>query len=131
MGADGVNPAPLAFEGIKTSHGYVRLAVYGEIDLSNAERLRKTLAAILDEPDLSRLDLDFGGLAFIDSQGITALIGALRRARTRRIHFGVVNAHGPVLRVLEIVGVDKLLITPASAPEPNPGASAAAGDDLS
>lgn len=113
MGADEVNPAPLAFEGIKSSHGYVRLAVYGEIDMSNAERLRETLAAILDEPDLRRLDLDVAGLAFIDSQGITVLIGALRQARTRRIQLGVVNAHGPVLRVLQITGVDQLLITPA------------------
>jgi anti-sigma B factor antagonist len=105
----GIKPAPLEFERLDAFRGYACLAISGEIDMSNCDRLHTLLVAILDEPGLERVELDLAALTFIDSRGVGVLVSAQRRAQARQIEFGVVNAHGLVLRVLQVLGVDKML----------------------
>jgi anti-anti-sigma factor len=104
-----IESAPLAFERLDAFLGYACLAISGEIDISNGDRLRSLLVAILNEPNLKQVELDLAGLTFIDSQGVGTLVSAQRQAQARQVEFGVVNAHGPVLRVLQVLGVDKVL----------------------
>jgi anti-anti-sigma factor len=92
-----------------TSLGQVCLAIAGEIDLSNVERLRETVNAILGTPGVAELVLDLGPLDFIDSLGVRTLVEAKGLADGQRIGFSVVNARDKVLRVLTILGVDRAL----------------------
>jgi anti-sigma B factor antagonist len=99
----------LEFERLDAFHEYACLAISGEIDMSNCDRLHMLLVAMLDEPGLERVELDLAALTFIDSRGVGVLVSAQRRAQARQVGFGLVNAHGLVLRVLQVLGVDKML----------------------
>jgi anti-anti-sigma factor len=107
--ANEIGPAPLELERSDEGHGRACLAVAGEIDISNLDRLREAIFAILAEPQVTGLTLDFGALDFIDSSGVEILMQAKQMADRRGVGFCLVNAHGKVQRVLAILGVDKVL----------------------
>ena len=89
--------------------GHAVVAVSGELDLSTASELSRSLAEVLDHrPD--DITLDLAGLRFIDSSGLALLA---RTTKTLRDHQGtlrLVHPTPPVRRVLEIVGLDVLLV---------------------
>jgi anti-anti-sigma factor len=53
--------------------------------------------------------VDFASLDYIDSMGVSALITGMRLSQQRGTEFGVVNPRGEVLRVLQILGLDRAL----------------------
>jgi anti-sigma B factor antagonist len=85
--------------------GAVSLTVGGEMDMATAGGFAETVDAILAEPGLGRLVLDFGPLEFLDSSGVAALVIAERSARARNVTLTVVNCRYMVRRVLEITGL--------------------------
>ena len=90
-------------------HGEAVLAVNGELDMSTAPELSRSLAGVLDQHP-QRVTLEIGGLDFIDSTGLTLLV---RTSKELKAHDGALQlAHPtpPVRRVLEIVGLDGLLV---------------------
>jgi anti-sigma B factor antagonist len=112
-----VGPGTLGLDRSTDGHGQICLVVTGQIDISNVDRLREALTGILAEPDLTELVLDFGALEFIDSSGVGALVRAKQEADSRGANVTVTNAHGPVERVLTVLGVDEFL-TPTHQDEP-------------
>ncbi|GII24880.1 STAS domain-containing protein [Planosporangium mesophilum] len=100
---------PLALSRLNTDRGTVRLAASGEIDICNAGRLRATIETIVSEPATRRLTVDFADLNYIDSMGVSALIMGMRLSQHNGTEFGVVNPRGEVLRVLQILGLDRAL----------------------
>jgi stage II sporulation protein AA (anti-sigma F factor antagonist) len=111
--ARGLGPAPLRIERSDTGPGRVCLAMAGEVDLSNVERMRAVVTGILHEPGTAELLLDLDQLDFIDSLGVQAMIEARRLADTRQIRFFSINAQGKVLRVLTVLGVYTFLSSDA------------------
>jgi anti-sigma B factor antagonist len=104
-------PSPqLAIEGIHDAAGRTRLTITGEIDVATVEQLRQAIVDSFDRPDLTGLDLDFGTLQFIDSSGVRELVAAMRTADKRQVQLTVSNAGGLVLRVLQMVGLDTVLV---------------------
>ena len=90
-------------------HGEAVVAVTGELDMSTAPELSRSLAGVLDQHP-QRLTLELGGLEFIDSTGLTLLV---RTSKQLKAHEGALHlAHPtpPVRRVLEIVGLHGLLV---------------------
>ena len=64
------------------------------------------------------LDLwfDLSEVTFLDSSGMHALVAARDNAKARGARFVVICPYGPVLRVLQIAGLDRgLLIYPDRA----------------
>ncbi len=86
-----------------------RLLVAGAIDLATADRLRVVMEALLADPQITRLVVDFAEVTFLDAAGISALVAGYRAAEARGIVFALVNCPPGPLRVLEIVALDKLL----------------------
>jgi anti-sigma B factor antagonist len=82
----------------------VRLAVRGEIDLTSVEELERALAGAL-AGGATRVAVDLGGVSFIDSSGINALVAGYRRGQERGATMVVTNTPPPVRHVLELVGV--------------------------
>lgn len=80
----------------------------GEIDLTNADGLREALLAALDG-DAAGLVADLTGTTFLDSAGVTALVRASRRAADTGATFRLAVTAQPVLRVLSLVGIDRLI----------------------
>ncbi|MBE6469726.1 MAG: STAS domain-containing protein [Coriobacteriaceae bacterium] len=89
------NPAPETYTVI----------VAGEIDISNADKLRDAIDLALEQPT-EKVELDFAQVSYIDSTGIGVLVGAAHHAADHKRAFGVVNAQPNVLRVAQLLGVD-------------------------
>lgn len=84
------------------------VAAAGEIDLTNAEGLRDALLAALNE-GAAELVADLTLTTFLDSAGVTALVKASRRAAAADANFRLAVTAAPVLRVLSLVGIDRLI----------------------
>jgi anti-anti-sigma factor len=81
----------------------VRLAVAGELDLATAPLLADHLAAV-GAPGADVV-LDLAGLTFLDSSGVTLLLGAARRAARDGWALRVAGLPEHARRVLELCGV--------------------------
>ena len=81
------------------------IAVEGEIDISNASKLRDAIDLALEQPT-EAIQLDFEHVAYIDSTGVGVLVGAAHHAAERGRGFSVVNAQPGVMRVAQLLGVD-------------------------
>jgi anti-sigma B factor antagonist len=78
------------------------LAVVGEVDAHTAEALRTALAELGDDGDVS---VALGGVTFIDSSGLSVLIGA-HTALADHQHRLILESPGPiVLRLFELTGL--------------------------
>lgn len=82
------------------------IAVTGEVDISNADKLRDAIDLALEQPT-ERVELDFTQVSYIDSTGIGVLVGAAHHAMDHKKGFAVANAQPNVLRVAQLLGVDK------------------------
>ncbi|MCE6996143.1 STAS domain-containing protein [Saccharothrix sp. S26] len=86
------------------------IEVAGEIDLDSAPVLDAALTDALDRGSHRLYVVDLAEVEFIDSIGLSALLTAARHAQdtdgTLRV---VVDANRPVIRPLEITGLDDVL----------------------
>ena len=83
----------------------VILAASGEIHVSTAPELSERLnRAIAD--GRTRLVLDFSGVEFIDSTGLSVLLNALRRLTRSQGTLSLVCTNPTVLRLFEITRLD-------------------------
>jgi anti-anti-sigma factor len=90
---------------------YGRTAVVrlpAEIDLTIAGDVREELLSVLNQ-GADALIADMTGTTFCDSAGIAALIRAARRAAGSGAAMRLATVAPPVLRVLALLGVDRLI----------------------
>jgi anti-sigma B factor antagonist len=95
------------------------VSVTGEVDLMSSSKLRRELGRAIDES--GTIAVDFAGLTFIDSSGLSALVDAHRRARDAG---GVLILRHPtpmLRRLLDITRLETLLTI--DPPEPGPAES--------
>lgn len=91
------------------------VAITGEIDVSHASTLRRTLLAEIAEPGAA-VTVDLAGVTFLDSSGISVLIAGRNAATEAGVPYSVTGVTGRVAHVLTITGViDRL--TEGSRPE--------------
>ncbi len=82
------------------------LEVAGEVDISNADKLREAVDMALEQPT-EQVVLDFSDVAYIDSTGVGVLVGAAHRADDRGRAFSIEHAQPGVMRVAKLLGVDR------------------------
>ena len=82
------------------------MSVAGEVDISNVGALRDHIDLALEQPT-AKLTLDFANVSYIDSTGIGVLVGAAHHAAEHEKGFEVINAQPNVMRVAQLLGVDK------------------------
>nr|BFE50478.1 STAS domain-containing protein [Saccharothrix mutabilis subsp. capreolus] len=87
--------------------GALVLAVAGEVDLDSVEGLAAALTDAVDRGPCEVVVADLSTVTFLGSIGLTALLEATRRADAagRSLHL-VVDANRPVIRPIEITGLD-------------------------
>nr|MBO2502442.1 anti-sigma factor antagonist [Thermoanaerobacterales bacterium] len=91
----------------RSDHGVVaRLS--GDLDIVTAERITAELAALI-EAGHERVTLDVGGLGFVDSSGLGALVTVHRRAQAHDGSLVLRSVPPRVRRLLEITRLDELL----------------------
>jgi len=92
--------------------GVVEIVPHGEIDLETAPELRGAVDAAFaaEQPELIRIDLS--EVAFVDSVGISALVGSYHTANVRGTHLTVTAPSEFVYKQLYISGVVGLFGVP-------------------
>jgi anti-sigma B factor antagonist len=98
-------PPELALTESRIGHRLV-LAAEGEVDLASADQLRAALDAAA-QSGCAEIWLDLSELEFMDSTGITAIVKARESFDGRR--FALICPPGPILRVLEIAGIERAI----------------------
>lgn len=81
------------------------LTVTGEVDVSNADELRRAIDAQLDGLEGGELVVDLAEVSYIDSTGIGVLVGAAHRASDAGARLVVARPQKNVARVLGLLGV--------------------------
>ena len=82
------------------------VVVAGELDLHSSAVLCERSS---HDRDAEVIGLDAGGITFIDSAGLDALLAARKAAMDRGVEFRVVAMSARLARVVEITGVGELL----------------------
>ncbi|MFE7762495.1 STAS domain-containing protein [Streptomyces sp. NPDC057438] len=85
------------------------VTVRGEIDHDVKDLFDEALLAGGDAATPPRIVVDLGGVTFMDSSGINVLVAANRRVSGGRGWLRIAAAQEPVLRVLQLVGVDTFI----------------------
>ena len=85
--------------------------VGGEIDLCSGQRLLRLLLDIIRERG-PVLAVDLAGVTFMDCGGVRVLLAVRSRARRLGGRLSVVAVSPPAHRVLAILNLDTVLVTP-------------------
>ncbi|HWC40242.1 MAG TPA: STAS domain-containing protein [Acidimicrobiales bacterium] len=80
--------------------------VEGSLDGMTVSHFRQAYAGCLERPALV---LDLSDLVFIDSAGLSALVGGIRRARELSVEVVVACTRAPLRKVLEHVGLNLIV----------------------
>jgi anti-sigma B factor antagonist len=101
---------------VTTTAGSTVVEVAGEIDVASASELRDCLHQLID-PGSRRLVVDLRQVRFMDSVGLSVLVGARRRLLAQDHDDGsirLVCADGVVVRILRMTGLDRVFSLHAS-----------------
>ncbi len=80
------------------------LRIAGEIDVYTAPDLRQQVIHLIDN-GTRHIVADLRGVDFLDSTGLGALVGSLKRLRLRQGSLGLVIGGGRILKLLVITGL--------------------------
>jgi anti-sigma B factor antagonist len=92
------------------------VAVHGELDIDGAPELRTVLIEAIDEHPGQQVVVDLEGVGFIDSAGLSVLLGGLERARDAGGDLTLVATGQGVLKVLELTGLTRVFEIHSSRP---------------
>jgi len=81
--------------------------VVGDVDLGRAPELQKALLEVADRRP-SRIVVDLGGVAYMDSSGVASLVKLLSRTRRCGIHLSLAALTQRVRGVFEITRLDEV-----------------------
>ena len=99
-----------------TDHGdHLRLTLTGDVDFAAHAVLAEELGALVagGRP----VAVDCGGVTFLDSMGLRALIEGLHAADATGVAFELADPSQPVLRVMELSGTTELFAIRGVKPE--------------
>jgi anti-anti-sigma factor len=83
----------------------VRVAVVGEIDLSNSDVLRVRLLNVLSALHPDRIEVDLAGVTFLGCSGLTVLVALGQAAARTGCRLWITNPQPIVRRVLDLTGL--------------------------
>ena len=104
----------LTIEFDETEYGYAICRPIGELDAFTVSQFRQTLAELASTP---RLLIDMSGVPFLDSAGLGALIGGIRRARENGGDVAVACNRPTLTRLLRTTGFDRIVTVADSIQE--------------
>jgi anti-anti-sigma factor len=93
---------------MSVAEGIAFIDVTGELDLSNADEL-STAALGAMTPVVGTIRIDFGGVTFMDSTGLNALI-RIRNAAGEHYSVVVENPQPNVRRIFELTDLDEVFL---------------------
>ena len=91
---------------LENGDGYVICRPVGELDAFTVSQFRQALAELASNP---RILIDMSGVPFVDSAGLGALIGGIRRARELGGDVAVCCNRPTLTRLLHTTGFDRIV----------------------
>ncbi|MXW63086.1 MAG: STAS domain-containing protein [Acidimicrobiaceae bacterium] len=103
----GYDALVLEISASRVSEGnYVVLRPVGELDAYSVAQFRETFAQVSEE---QRLLVDLSGVQFMDSAGLGALIGGIRKVRDNDGRISVFSDRAAISRLLHTTGFDRIV----------------------
>ncbi|HEX2464996.1 MAG TPA: STAS domain-containing protein [Thermoanaerobaculia bacterium] len=96
--------------------GWTLVAVAGRLDMNSAGPLEQELEGLIGA-GATRLAIDMGGLDYLSSAGLRALLVAARRLHEKQGTLVLMGLRGMVKEVLEIAGLTNVFPVYASEAE--------------
>ena len=97
---------PFRQEPIAVGSDCAVLQIAGEVDVYTAPQLREQVVQLVDS-GVRHIIADLRRVDFLDSTGLGALVGSLKRLRTHDGSFKVVASGGRTLRIFQITGLTR------------------------
>lgn len=85
----------------------VLVEINGEIDISTVNELKERLYQIVEE-NPNNIKLDCSSLTYIDSTGLGALVGALKKVKSHNKDIYIANLKSNIKKLFLITGLDKV-----------------------
>jgi anti-sigma B factor antagonist len=98
----------------ETTRGAVVCRPVGEVDSFSVSQLRQALAEVASS---RKLVIDLSGVTFVDSAGLGALIGGIRRTREHGGQVAVACGRPVLVRLLQTTGFDRIVTVARTAGE--------------
>jgi anti-sigma B factor antagonist len=92
------------------------LRIVGEVDVYTTPQLREQVIRLVND-GVCHLVADLRDVEFLDSTGLGALVGSLKRLRFRDGSFELVIGSGRVLQILQITGLTNAFVLHSSVLE--------------
>jgi anti-anti-sigma factor len=102
-----VIPDPEFSVSVSTKDSTETIAVRGDVDLATVDVLRAQLTAALERGE--KVVLDLREVAFMDTQGLAAVIEAEQTSAASGTRFVVVRAPATVHRLFDMIGLSERL----------------------
>jgi anti-anti-sigma factor len=90
--------------------GVLRVRLAGEFDMSVGSALSDALVEAVRAPGVTWVVVDLERTVFLDSHGVASLVAGFDEAVRAGRRFTVTRARGTVKHVLEITGLDEVLV---------------------
>jgi len=85
------------------------VSVHGDVDIATAPRLREVVIGLVSDGHLDVV-IDLGAVDFLDSTGLGAIVGALKRVRTHGGDLRLVCTNSRIRKVFELTGLDRVFV---------------------
>ena len=92
---------------IDTKNDFWEVSLAGELDVSTADELKKSLHKLIDEKNID-MKLNLENLDYIDSTGLGVMIGILKRLKIENKEVYIEKPKNNVRRIFNITGLDKV-----------------------
>ena len=92
---------------LNNENGFWDVSLQGELDVSTADKLKEHLHNLADEKILDMM-LNLENLDYIDSTGLGAMIGVLKKLKTDNKEIYIINPKSNVKKIFTITGLDKI-----------------------
>jgi anti-anti-sigma factor len=87
------------------SDGRTTVQLAGELDPHTAPQFESAMIELLDDADLTTLEIDLDGLRFVDSSGLRVILRVQRALEERAGRLVLLSPNRTVARLLEITGL--------------------------
>lgn len=92
---------------IDTKNDFWEVTLAGELDVSTADELKKSLHKLVDEKNID-MKLNLENLDYIDSTGLGVMIGILKRLKIENKEVYIEKPKNNVRKIFNITGLDKV-----------------------
>lgn len=91
----------------RLDNSFWNVDINGELDVAGADKVKEHLNSLVEEKPMD-IKINFTNLEYIDSTGLGALIGVLKRLKVNEKDIYILNPRKNVKKIFDITGLDKI-----------------------